>query len=261
MQKNKKMVVYTIITVLIVVLVGSTIGYLAYKQLNNSTDNNNNSNNNEQISNPLSESELKTLGESLYNMTTVKESASDTYILYRENDIVYENLTDAQKLSLAYAQIASGQKEYDVNCANSSCYYEKTSQSLLEDYFHQIFGLDKTVNYASIDILTDRLVRCNLETSEFVCRPLDSTDAATVHSYIAYDYAEQSGNDINVYVDFLVSDDNAVYSDAAQKNKVGIAGSSKDLLAKFEGKTGQYKLTFKKDANDNYYWYSSQIVK
>ena len=55
-----------------------------------------------------------------------------------------------------------------------------------------------------------------------------------------------------------------IFSDAAMTNKVAEDSSSftdDNIFDIYGNEAGLYKLTFKKDTNDNYYWYRSEIVK
>lgn len=55
-----------------------------------------------------------------------------------------------------------------------------------------------------------------------------------------------------------------IFSDAAMTNKVAEDSSSftdDNIFDIYGNEARLYKLTFKKDTNDNYYWYRSEIVK
>ena len=108
----------------------------------------------------------------------------------------------------------------------------------------------------------------NLENDEFVCYPIDGGGVSMYYNYIEYNRTVRDGDDLLVYVNFLV--------DGCNLGKCGIYADRKftkfivdnidyedetELFDLYRDDAGLYKLTFKKDSNDNYYWYSSEIVK
>ena len=107
-----------------------------------------------------------------------------------------------------------------------------------------------------------------LENEEFMCFPIDGGGVSMYYNYIEYNRTVRDGDDLLVYVNFLV--------DGCSSNNCGIYADrnftkfitddvdyddGSELFDLYRDEAGLYKLTFKKDTNDNYYWYSSEIVK
>ena len=112
--------------------------------------------------------------------------------------------------------------------------------------------------FSLIDNLSEK------EENELVCYPTDAGGALSFRSYIKYNHTEQDGNDLLIYVNFLVGETDGVYSDLKLQNRLGdndLPVTPDNIFDIYGNKAGLYKLTFKKDSNDNYYWYSSEIVK
>ena len=292
-NKNKSLI---IIVILVILLLGS-IGYIVYDNFikedevveNNDKNNNNQDNeqNNEEdeIQLPKEDEEVANIGRDLFERTNKHINVADnTYILYQEKDVYYDDLSNKDKLALAYNLIPNEEKNIDSSAyTNSSCYdggyicpAEGVSRDLFEEYYHKMFGLDKNVEFEEIFILRsdydiDSIVDgiwCNLENDEFVCYPIDGGGVSMYYNYIEYNRTVCDGDDLLVYVNFLVdgcsSGHCGIYAD--RKFTKFIADNidyedESELFDLYRDEAGLYKLTFRKDVNGNYYWYSSEIVK
>ena len=282
-KKNKSLII--IIVILVILLLGS-IGYIVYDnfikedevtenndiQNNNNNDNQDNNNdnqdnggNNEEENDELSEEELERLGENLFNKTNILlTGTAGDYMLYQEDDITYNDLENSQRLEYVYMQIPNSEK----TITSTNGYSERVTTDVFEKYYHQMFGLDKSINYETFGANVDKLVECNLDGEYLTCNQFDGGGALDFRTYLNYDYAKQDNEDILVYVNFLVSGFNdtgyGIFSDAAMSNKIAEDSSSftdDNIFDIYGNEAGLYKLTFKKDTNDNYYWYRSEIVK
>ena len=279
---KKEGIFYIFAIIIVTLLCIGAIGYLVYDNFikeNETVENNeakeNNNINNEQNDEDNIQTDIDELGNSLFLKTAIYTHFQKEYILYSYQNLTYETLNNSNKLKMAYAQIPNNEKIYNPEesrtdeCYDNNdryhCYYEKVSQQVFENYYHMLFGSNKTIEYNEIVYAKDENLTCNLESAEFVCYPYDAGGALSITHHLKYDYAEQDGENINVYVNFLAKDDidNIIYNDAQMKNKIGESKSTdkEELFNEFADKTGLYKVTFKKDTNDNYYWYSSEIIK
>ena len=301
-MEEKKNTKFIVIIVILVVLLSCCIGYIVYDNFikedevvdNNQNNNNDNKDNqdteqnneaDDEIQLPEEDKEVASLGRDLFARTNKHiYSADNTYILYQPEDLTYDNLDNKDKLALAYNLIPNEEKNIDSSAyTNSSCYdggyicpAERVSRDLFEEYYHKMFGLDKNVEFEEIFILRsdydiDSIVDgiwCNLENDEFVCYPIDGGGVSMYYNYIEYNRTVRDGDDLLVYVNFLV--------DGCSSNNCGIYADrnftkfitddvdyddGSELFDLYRDEAGLYKLTFKKDTNDNYYWYSSEIVK
>ena len=284
MEEKKNKGLYIVIIMLTILLICS-LGYIVYnefikenetvenKEEKEDNDLNSEENNDEEIiSDDINVDEL---GKELLLKTAIYTHFQKEYILYSYQNLTYDTLNNSDKLKITYAQIPNNEKTYNPEdsktdeCYDNNdkyhCYYEKVSKQVFEDYYHMLFGSDKTIEYNEIVYAEKENLTCNLENAEFVCYPYRAGGALNTTHHLEYDYAQENGENIIIYVNFLAKDDgdNSVYCDAAMKNKIGESYSiDKDkLFEEFNEKTGIYKVTFKKDTNDNYYWYSSEIIK
>ena len=294
-KKNKRLII--IIVILTILLLGS-IGYIVYDnfikedEVVENNDKNNNNQDNEQndeedeIQLPEEDEEVANIGRDLFERTNKHIYVADhTYILYQEKDVYYDDLSNKDRLALTYNLIPNEYKNIDASAynANTSCYdggficpSEKVSRDLFEEYYYKMFGLDKEVVFEEIYILrsdydTDNITNeivCNLENEEFMCFPIDGGGVSMYYNYIEYNRTVRDGDDLLVYVNFLV--------DGCNSGKCGIYADRKftkfivdnidyedesELFDLYRDEAGLYKLTFRKDVNGNYYWYSSEIVK
>lgn len=284
-MEEKKNTRFIVIIVILVILLSCCIGYIVYDnfikedEIVENNDKNNDNQNNEQNDNKedkLSEEELDELGLELFDRTNiVLTSTSGDYVFYQEDDITYDDLANKDKLEYVYRQIPNSEKvfnpndAYDSSCIDTNtyqytCYYEKVSTDIFEKYYHKMFGSDKSVNYEWFLAIIDNFLKCEKEENELVCYPTDAGGALSFRSYIKYNHTEQDGNDLLIYVNFLVGETDGVYSDLKLQNRLGdndLPVTPDNIFDIYGNKAGLYKLTFKKDSNDNYYWYSSEIVK
>ena len=291
-KKNKKL--YIIIAILTILLIDS-VGYIVYNEFikkdetienneNTNTDKNNqdNESNNEKENNKLSEEELNKLGLELFSRTSIELTSNITsgnYMFYKEYDITYNDLKNEERLEYTYMQIPKNLKTYNSedayrdSCINTdnyqyTCYYEKVSTKTFEEYYHKMFGSNKNINYENFEVIIDKLIFCKQESEEIVCYPSDGGGIKDHTSYLEYDYANQDEDRILLYVKFLVlgynGTESGVFSDAAMNNKIADESpevTSNNIFDIYGDEAGLYKVTFKKDTNDNYYWYSSEIIK
>lgn len=287
-KKNKKY----IIVILVILLLGS-IGYIVYDNFikedeiveNNENQNNNNQNNestNEEENN-LTEEELNKLGESLFNKTVIKYWTGDHYLLYYDENITYNNLSDGRKSTIAFLSIPAGYFEFNYDSfdnlseAGAGQYlYSSVEYKYYEDSYKKMFGSDKEVLYSGGNWQFPLVNFCKHEGEYINCYNGNGGDAVDTIDYIQYDYTEKNDSDIIVYVKYVRCTPEKIYSDQGKtiidsgdfSSTLYLAYTTRNTKeatnAVFEDyyeKAGTYKVTFKEDINGNYYWYSSEIIK
>ena len=151
---------------------------------------------------------------------------------------------------------------------NANGYLERVNTDIYEKYYHQMFGSDKRVNYETFRVGVDKLVECKLDGEYLACNQFDGGGATDYRTYLKYNYVKEDNNDILVYVNLLVTGYNGIeggiFSDVAMSEKIAEETdniNSENIFNFYGNESSLYKLIFKKDSNDNYYWYSSEIVK
>ena len=289
-KKNTKFIV--IIAIFVILLMGC-VSYIVYDNfikedeiVNNNNQNNNDiqnddQNNDEDENNKLSEEELNKLGLELFSRTNTALTSyitSGNYMFYQEDDITYNDLNNEERLEYVYLQIPNSEKTYNLNdaydrsCIDTentyTCYYEKILINTFEEYYYKMFGLDKGINYEWFTVATDNFLRCEKEENEIICYPTDGGGATDYRTYLNYIHAEENNSDILVYVNLLAMGYNGVeggiFSDATMNNRIADESpevTEDNIFDIYGDEAGLYKVTFKKDINDNYYWYSSEIIK
>ncbi len=290
MEEKKNKGLYIVIIMLTILLICS-LGYIVYNEFikeNETVENNENPNNNNQDNesneeeNNLTEEELNKLGLELFSRTNIESISyitSGNYMFYQKNDLTYNNLNNEERLEYVYMQIPKNVKSYNLedaygdSCIDTdtyqyTCYYEKVSTKTFEEYYHKMFGSDKNVSYENFGVIIDKLISCKQESDEIVCYPSDGGGIKDHTTYLEYDYANQDEDKILMYVKLLAlgynGKESGVFSDAAMNNKIADESpevTEDNMFDLYGNEAGIYKVTFKKDTNDNYYWYSSEIIK
>ncbi len=276
MEQNNT--VYTTGVIILIIIIIAGISYSVYS-LFIKDDNTN-----------FNTEELDNIGLELFDMVDNRQGY-DLPFFDTENKLTYDSIIDTEKLVLAHKLIPDSEKTINEECTNalSNCAFETISVTTMEKYYHELFGSDKTVNHQFYTIYNNHLT-CSYRTDEYECTVRLGINEASVIQYIKYDSTKEVDGDIIITVKNLyVIDDVGIYSDSTESNRIdnleyyddqmsslsendynnGINGINNsnynnfinNLFAKYNISAGIYKVTFKKDANDNYYWYSSEIVK
>ena len=287
-KKNTKFIV--IIIILVILLIGC-ISYIVYdnfikedeitenndKDNNNSNNEQNNNNEEDNIQLPEEDEEVASIGRDLFERTNKHTYVADnTYILYQDKNIYYDDLTSVDKMALTYILIPDEEKELDAEAhIKSECYdggyicpSEIISRDTFEKYYHQMFGSDKSIDYTTIYTYNNySLITCSLIDNEIVCYPIDGGGVSSYYNYIEYNRTVRDGDDLLVYVNFLVDGCNynncGIYADRNFTKFITDDVDYEDgseLFDLYRDEAGLYKLTFKKDIDGNYYWYSSEII-
>ena len=295
-MKEKKNTKFIIIIVILIILLIGCVGYIVYDNFikedevvennenqNNNSDNQDNEENNNNEEDELSTTELDDLGEALFNKTEIKYWTGDHYLLYYDEMITYDNLSDGRKSTIAFLSIPAGYFKFNYdNFANLSeagagqYLYSSVEYKYYEEAYKEMFGSDKEVLYSGGNWQFPLVDFCRHEGEYINCYNSNGGDAVDTIDYIKYDHAEKNDKDIIVYVKYVRCTPENIYSDQGKtiidsgdfSSTVYLASTTRNTKeatnAVFEDyyeEAGTYRVTFKEDFNGNYYWYRSEIVK
>lgn len=193
-----------------------------------------------------------------------KTSVNDVEYDIYNNDLNYEKLKNSVRLSMAFKNISIDKIEEgvvsDLTCeagylTNNTgtdgyygykCWHLKVSKSDFERSYKELFGNDKSVNYE--EFLFDFNV-CNLENDEIVCYEYFGGDAVSNIQLVDYTESKLENDELYVYAKLL----NVYLNSYTQTDK-------ESLFSKYSSDVKKYKLTFKKDNTDNWYWFKTDMI-
>ena len=258
-KKNKKYI--TIIVILIILLIGS-VGYIVYNEFIKKGEIVEN-NEKEEIKET---EESRNLGLELFNnLITLRDGYNDyLFFPYLEEKTTYETLNS---IGIILEKLISENEKYinnnydkekcmeqvinDSEIPENDTYYENCNvyyveKDIIDEIFHKSFGLNKTIDY------NNTYLSCGLfkekDNKVYAFNITGCGGMSDGIPYIKYDYSIFNNNDLEIYVDYIFIE--------------GATEIEKDTDNLFlENEISKYKVTFKKDTNDNYYWYSSEIIK
>lgn len=275
-MQNKKQLIMYIIIVLVLILLFLGIGLIVYKSAFEDTESKNNNN----------DDELNTLGLRLYNYVNIREGE---FILFdTENVLTYNDLQEDQKLMLVHALIPNTAKTINEECGDDStnCIKESISQRVFQRYYDRLFGRDKNINYQNYFEYIDCL-DCYFADGMYQCKKSECKDVNSVVQYINYDSVKMNNNDVILNVKSIFVSADGVYKDKSLQNKLDSIDYYNEVRSKlsdedyYKGLTNHnnlnynnflkrlfekyvdaavYEVTFK-EYDDNYYWYSTRLVK
>lgn len=288
MKKGKNILLFLLVVIFIV---GSaSVGY--YMGTNKQNNDTKTIDNNED--NKMLDENVDKLGRKLYNDTLFKYGWYDLYF-YSNEKLTVDNMELDKKLEITMNNISFNDINYnqvkdlfsqeclkestDSNGFNYTCYVYKVNKDIFAEVYYNLFNQNMpTFNYfIYMDSLNYRV--CKLENQEIKCYPMDSggDTFGGVLRMVRYSKTELKNNVIYVYADYIGfnADKNAtnifnVYSDYDLTKKIGNVDFYGDIdifddedkyFQEFKGKTGQYKLTFKQNEYNNWYWESTEVVK
>ncbi len=208
---------------------------------------------------------------------------------YNENKLSYETLEMSKKLCLAYNNISNdniaeksikkhksstycliNNQEKITLSDDNSCSVEVISLKDLDNYYYELFGQNIGEGEKESFVVNSKKT-CYYDSNnrEYVCaNPLShNLEVGWNPSYYQMIYkAVKSANTIKIYDYFLLVNNRSVYTENDGKNynieatdKYNDSGLIVDKA--FLKKYGQrYEHIFKKDANGNYYWFSSKPI-
>lgn len=277
MSDMGKNIVIGILVVLVLSLGGITIynNFIKDDEHNVSDNSNDNKENNDMNAdvNNLTSSELDSLGQSLFAKTNLRYWTGSHYLLYNDELVTYADLTDYDKSVIAFNMIPAGHIDFyyenygDIYNENGSELYSSVDYDYYVQAFKSVFGNDTEVIYENGGWQDPMVNYCALENQKINCYGSNGGDATESEAFIKYSKTELDGEDVIVYVDFLnYSYEKGIYSDLNFTDLIAsdiLDGNitNEEVFQKYGNDAGKFKVTFKKDSINNYYWYSSEFVE
>ena len=247
----------------------------------------------------LSGTEIANLGKALFNKTSVMDYNSQLYF-YKKNNLTYNDLSDSDRLSIAYSLIPNyfikknnktaaychnvdyGTGEYGYagkpDSPDKNCSLAMVSKDIFSDSYYNIFGQKTSVKYEEFNPLND-IFKVVVPEND-ILRLYNTIVSGDVwnglFTAVKFDYAEMDGESLCVFSKLVaIDDEKGVYSDSEYSNKIDNISSLGDnwfdsgnldnlnnsIMNKYSDKAGKYKLVFNQDANGNWYWVSTELVK
>ena len=259
---KKEGIFYTFAIIIVTILCIGTISYIIYDKFIKEDEIAENVETEENIETE----ESRKLGLELFNnLITLRNGYYDyLFIPYLKENITYETL-DYPGIILENL-ISENDKNINLNYNEEKCieqvidddsvpedetYYNECNvyyveKIIIDEIFHKTFGLNKTIDY------NNTYLSCGIfkekDNKVYAFNITGCGGASDGIPYIKYNYSLFNNNDLEVYVDYI-------FVEGATE----IEKDPEDLF--LENEITKYKVTFKKDTNGNYYWYSSEIIK
>lgn len=286
-KSNKGLIV---LLILIILGLGNYIIYDKIIMKNNSDKmvENKEEDKNVNIENGKDDGELEKLAQKLYKKISVKD-LHDNPMLFFKNNVNYKDfdnwslfhmifkIDDLKKINndnyLGYETCVD-----DIEHNNKECYIFKVAKKDFEDKYKEFFGSDKTISYKTVTTdtpLNHLTAICEFknafevfeEDDYLVAYDWQCGDAGWGYSdYIEYDNSKYDGEDIIISVKFLRYNWNGlVYADPDETvevaNNISQTEADANIFEIYGEKAGTFEVRFKKDINNNYYWYESKFIR
>lgn len=259
---EKKTFMWVLISLILVLGIGLGIGYYVGKdsifESNNQEDNKENISNKEQIY-------LESLGWELFNKINLAQASPiKYYYLFSESDKTINSKITKDKLSLdaLFGSTIASIKNISMNYCEDCKVYELNYQTFLEA-FHNLYGSKATFNYQNEDIFKDNLGNdCTINNNKISCMFPQDGDDSDIIPYIIYDSIKQNNDEIEIYVKGYFENvaEQVYYSHKTKEiTKYTTKYLESYLYNNYKDLLDTYKLTFKKDSNNNYYWYETEL--
>ena len=203
--------------------------------------------------------------------------------MYGENRVEYADLSDADKLCLAYRNIK--QHSYDkLNKSNNEnyCYISKNdnkgftlnednicdieiiSKEKIDQIYYELFN-KQIGDYSDFKINDSRA--CYYQDDKYLCGDSilqNITYGWNPTYYTIITKAKEKGSYLYIYDYFLIINNNECYlsnNGSIKNDKCSLKLTNANIDNRFLTKFGQkYKHTFKKNNNGTYYWISSEPI-
>ena len=205
---------------------------------------------------------------------------------YKDTKVMYDNLTDAERMvsivqyikdkptsTVEINSFINKSKKYDKTVLGENTTAKLYSKQLLEDNTNKIFGKDSnSISWVSrdnncghiYDYIDGQYYSYNYQGGGFGCpaRAVSKLTKAERDNDSIYLYDEY------IYIYDVPNQDSSIttyyYTSSSKTEQIGTEKNSNSeesdssILTRYEGKAQNYKHTFKKDNEGNYYWYSSE---
>ncbi len=278
-----------------IVIVGGAGYYFGFKS--NNVDNKDNDDLTYSLK--FTDEDVEKLGKNLYDQTLVGYGYD--YYFYGNGKVTVDTIEVSEQLyatldnisfsSIEYANSVQLNELYSDSCISNNvegkytCYIYRVKKDDFAQKYLELFNKSMP-NFTDFIYFDDTDFReCRLENDYINCYPMEGGDRlGPLRRFLNYNRTEFKNNSIIVYADFIgfnivgnasyyyaYSDyeltskiDNTNYSSELNNymdNKDSMFTDKDKLFERFKGKTGQFKLTFKQNELDNWYWVSTEIVK
>lgn len=179
--------------------------------------------------------EIYDIGQKLYNKINIKRPGCSDYYYLIGKDIKYDDLSEADKLYIAISNI--NDNEIIINKFEHTIPLEKIDES-----YKLIFGIDKKIsNISNIDTYS----MCKKNEKTIICQQeiLPECDQAKYSYHPSYIGSYIKSNNLYLLIK-ITKEDN--FRSMTEKDTSNIGNI--------------YKVTFKLDDNNNWYWEKTKII-
>ena len=108
-----------------------------------------------------------------------------------------------------------------------------------------MFGTDKVINYSNIYLTCGIIEERNNGVYTYDISGCGGASGGI--PYIRYSYSKLNGDNLEIYFDYIFI-----------QGATEIENNTNELFE--NNNIYEYRATFKKDTNDNYYWYSTELI-
>lgn len=271
MEKNKENYLVLVLFVCVTLAFGG--GYLLGNSVIKSDDVVEKKENNEVKENI----DVDKLGRELFEKYSLKGTDNDLFF-FSSIDYSYADISTSKRLVIALLNpndfYTRFNNSYEDDLGNINYRIDLNS---IENSYRYYFG-NKPINYEPLEWVSFYaidlgFIEClNVDNENMYCKTFDGGSTWSGESFVEYDYSVLKDNKLEVYVNFLAIDAPYNYkfcSDYSCNNIIDETVYTEDIevldineiFEKYEGKTGVYKMVFEKDADGNYYWVETDVVK
>ena len=200
---------------------------------------------------------------------------------------LFINMGESEKLKAAYENVDSLNKvDYDYDRCMET-YYDRSKEKDRKDLctvhyvtkddfeksYKDLFGSNSNIIYDDFDALG--LNSCYLDDNKVKCYLLLGGIESGINQYSKLEKYEEIDDYIYLYINTLLKDmmdtkiigknnkeiDDDTYYKSLLKNYEISEENINKLFARYQGQTMDFKLTFKKDVNNNYYFVKTEEIK
>ena len=281
-NKNKSLIV--IIVILAIALFG-TIGYIVTNKNSSTTKNEetikNNPVQNESKENKVSKEFMINFGEKLIKKYNYGLCGKSNPLIIKNSLTKYNDIKATDKLIIVLTPFY---EEFFLGFLNNYDYGKVTiPKYFYENEYKKLWGPNSEPNYqeyddpySDIEINQDNIqitapggYGCGPEPISYTMAKVDNVELKNNElliqvKYLYFDvdeYDEEKANNLIVKIYNDVEKSNLIAEEKTSVDNYIQEKSDKTLENKYLGKAGQYNLTFKKDKDRNYYWYSTEYDK
>ena len=260
-KKNKSLI---IIIVILVILLSCSVGYIVYDnfikedEVTENNDNQNNGGNNEEENDELSE-----LGLELFEkILSLRDGYNELLFVPLNGTLTYDNINkgvvieyfleesdkhynESYNRDECLEQIIDDGEIPENNEYLDTCYNYYVDKNTFDNLYYEMFGTDKVINYSNIYLTCGIIEERNNGVYTYDISGCGGASGGI--PYIRYSYSKLNGDNLEIYFDYIFI-----------QGATEIENNTNELFE--NNNIYEYRATFKKDANDNYYWYSTELI-